>query len=168
MSEELEAKTPITLESSLSEVENRILEETDIDELKDVINIFNLNIQKKNIIRNGKLAALQDLITSQMEERVKNKADEFNNQDLLNYFKTVQETISKADNSLDKIDTPAIQVTQNQLNINVSNNDSLDRDSRERIMDAVKAILNRVDNNPAEEIQTEEVIDTDAIQQNSE
>ena len=144
--EELDTTKKVTLETPMDELENKILSSTDLNELKDIVNIFNLNIQKKNIVRLNKLNQIQDLIANQIEERVKNKADQFDNQDLISYFKTVQETINKSDNSLDSIDTPAIQVIQNQLNINVQQEDSLDRDSRERIMDAVKAILSKANN----------------------
>lgn len=163
MIEELENKNPVSMESPISEIEDRILKETDINELQDVINLFNLNIQKKNIVRISKLTNIQDLITQQMEERVRKRADEFNNQDLLNYFKTIQETISKSDKTLDSVDTPAIQVTQNQLNINMKE-DSLDRDSRERIMDAVKSILDKLDNNESLNTTTSEVIEVDGTQ----
>ena len=150
-------KETVSLSTPMSEITDRIMEETNIDTLKDMIDIFNLNLQKKNIIRSSKLYDIQDLITNQMETRVKNHPDEFNNQDLLTYFKVVQETIAKSDNSLDSINTPAIKVTQNQLNINV-NNSGLDRDSRERIMDAVNKILKKANKNNIVEISSEEVI----------
>lgn len=140
---------PISINTPLNVLEDKILQEEDITQLKDIINIFNLNIQKKNIVRVSKLTELQDLITQQMEERVKSKPGEFNNQDLLAYFKTVQETLNKSNNTLDNIDTPAIQVNQN-LNINVSNNADFDKASRERIMDAVKSILAKADQNESD------------------
>ena len=134
-------KLPAKIDDSIEDLTEKITSETDIDQLKNIINIFNLSLQKKNIVRAGRLSAIQDLITDQIEERVTKKPDEFNNQDLLAYFKTVQETILKSDISLDKIDTPSIQVTQNQLNINVHNQDILDKDSRERVVDAIRSIL---------------------------
>ena len=41
-------------------------------------------------------------------------------------------------------------MTQNQLNINVTDHE-LDKDSRERIMDTVKSILNKIENKEVEE-----------------
>ena len=143
-------KEKISLESSMDKIEDRIMSETNVDELNDIINIFNLNMQKKNILRLHKLNNLQDLLTDQMKQRIIQKADEFNNKDLLDYFKVIQETINKTDNSLDSIDAPSIKLTQNQLNINVTEHE-LDKDSRERIMDTVKSILNKIENKEVEE-----------------
>lgn len=148
----------ITLDTPLEDIEKRILEENDVDKLKNVIDIFNLNIQKKNIIRNSKLVELQDLITAQMQERVAQKADEFSNQDLITYFKTVQETLNKSDNSLDSVNIPAIKVVQNQLNINVQK-DALPRESKEKVLEVVGAILRKAAQG---ELQEEpEIIDAD-------
>lgn len=135
-------QNPISLETPIEDLEKKIIEETDVDQLKNAVDLFNLNIQKKNIVRASKLSELQDMIVNQMEQRIDKKADEFSNQDLLTYFKTVQETLSKADNSLDSVNMPAIKVIQNQLNINVNKEDELSRDSKERVLAAIKAIMN--------------------------
>lgn len=134
--------TPVSLDTPLEELEQKILAETDVDKLKDAVDLFNLNIQKKNIVRTSKLSELQDMIVHQMEQRLDKKADEFSNQDLLTYFKTVQDTISKADNSLDSVNTTAIKVIQNQLNINVKE-DELSRESKEKVLAAVRAIMDK-------------------------
>ena len=143
---------PVKIDTSIEDLTDRIINETDVDELKNIINIFNLSIQKKNIARTGRLSVIQDLITDQIEERVKKKPDEFNNQDLLAYFRLLQDTITKSDISLNKVDTPSIQVTQNQLNINVQNENILDRDSRERVVDTIRSILNSSSSNGLQQI----------------
>ena len=131
----------VTLNSSPEELEQKLIQETDIDELKNVINLFNLNIKKKDILRTNKLSNLQDLVTEQMGERLEKNAGAFSNKDLIDYFKIIQESINKADNSLNGVDTPAIQLNQ-QFNLNVDNKkDELDKDSRDRVADAVNAIL---------------------------
>lgn len=152
----------ITLDTPLDDIEKRILEENDVDKLKNVIDIFNLNIQKKNIIRNSKLVELQDLITAQMQERVTQKADEFSNQDLITYFKTVQETLNKSDNSLDSVNIPAIKVVQNQLNINVQKN-ALPRESKEKVLEVVNAILRKAAQGESKEESS--IIDADFIEE---
>ena len=138
-------QNPISLETPIEDLEKKIIEETDVDQLKNAVDLFNLNIQKKNIVRASKLSELQDLIVAQMGERIDKRADEFSNQDLLTYFKTVQETLSKSDNSLDSVNMPAIKVIQNQLNINVNKEDELPRESKERILAAINAIINKSD-----------------------
>ena len=130
---------PINL--SNEELEQRLIDETDIDNMKNIINLFNLNIKKKDIVRTAKLNDLQDKVYDQMNKRLTHKADEFSNADLLSYYKTIQESINKSDTTLDKVDTPAIQIVQNQLNIN-QENDELSRESKKKVIDLVQKLMN--------------------------
>ena len=129
---------PINL--SNEELEQRLIDETDIDNMKNIINLFNLNIKKKDIVRTAKLNDLQDKVYDQMDKRLTHKADEFSNADLLSYYKTIQESINKSDTTLDKVDTPAIQIVQNQLNIN-QENDELSRESKKKVIDLVQKFM---------------------------
>ena len=129
---------PINL--SNEELEQRLIDETDIDNMKNIINLFNLNIKKKDIVRTVKLNDLQDKVYDQMNKRLTQKADEFSNADLLSYYKTIQESINKSDTTLDKVDTPAIQIVQNQLNIN-QENDELSRESKKKVIDLVQKFM---------------------------
>lgn len=129
---------PINL--SNEELEQRLIDETDIDNMKNIINLFNLNIKKKDIVRTAKLNDLQDKVYDQMNKRLTHKADEFSNADLLSYYKTIQESINKSDTTLDKVDTPAIQIVQNQLNIN-QENDELSRESKKKVIDLVQKFM---------------------------
>lgn len=131
---------PINL--SNEELEQRLIEETDIDNMKNIINLFNLNIKKKDIVRTAKLNDLQDKVFDQMDKRLTHKADEFSNTDLINYYKTIQESINKADTTLDKVDTPSIQIVQNQLNIHQSDDSAIDRDSRQKVINLVNKFMN--------------------------
>ena len=136
---------PINL--SNEELEQKLLEETDIDNIKNIINLFNLNIKKKDIVRTAKLNDLQEKVYNQMDKRLTYKSDEFSNADLLNYYKTIQESINKADTTLDKVDTPSIQIVQNQLNINNSE-DVLNKDSRKKIVDLVQKFMKLSEQQP--------------------
>ena len=129
---------PINL--SNEELEQRLIDETDIDNMKNIINLFNLNMKKKDIVRTAKLNDLQDKVYDQMDKRLTHKADEFSNADLLSYYKTIQESINKSDTTLDKVDTPAIQIVQNQLNIN-QENDELSRESKKKVIDLVQKFM---------------------------
>jgi len=130
---------PITM--SDEELEEALIKETDVDNIKNIINLFNLNIKKKDIVRTAKLNDLQNKVYEQINKRLTYKADEFSNSDLLNYFKTIQETINKSDTSLDKVDTPAIQIIQNQLNVSSEDPSLLNLESRQKISDIVQKFL---------------------------
>lgn len=147
---------PINLETPIEELSDRILNETDIEQFDKMKNLFDLNMKKKEIIRLNKLNDLQDLTVEEMSNRLQKRSGEFSNQDLLGYFKTIQESISKSDTSLDGIDVASIKVIQNQLNINMNNEDSLSRESKNKVIEAIRSILDKSTSN--EEI-IEPVID---------
>ena len=144
--------------TELLNLENSLILENNTDEINRIVDIFNLNIQKKNVLRIGKLNEIQDAITQQIEDRVKNKADEFNNTDLLNYFKVIQETISKSNSIEDIKNIPqSISITNNELNLNIQQN-TIDNDSRERVIDAVKFILNKSSRDKLSDLNDEKTI----------
>lgn len=154
--------TLIPINTPEEELEKKLFEETDLDNMKNIISLFNLNIKKKDIIRTAKLNDLQDKVYNQIDKRLTSKADEFSNADLLNYFKTIQETINKADTSLDAVDTPSIQIIQNQLNVvNTQEEDKLSRESREKISAVVQQVLKNLKNSQVVDAEVTEVKDAD-------
>ena len=128
----------INLISEPKDIEQLILSETDLDNLNDIINLFNISLRKRDLVRNSKLSETQDKIVEQISNRVAEQPDNFSNDDLLKYYKTIQDSLVKSNTSLDDIKTPTIQLNQ-QININ---NDEFDRESRMRIIDTVSKILN--------------------------
>ena len=128
-----------SLKSTQEELEQSLLEEDNIDNIKAIIDIFNINIKKKDIIRTSKLNELQNRVYEQLDKRLTTNAEEFSNKDLLDYFKVIQETINKSDVNSEDVVTPKIQLNQNNLNINMG--PILNRDSRQNVLDAVKKIL---------------------------
>lgn len=156
----MEDKNLPTLKSDSEELEIRLLEEDNIDNIKAIIDLFNINIKKKNIIRTSKLNELQDKVYNQIDERLTSSANTFSNKDLLEYFKVMQETINKADVDSEKVTAPSIQVNQNNLNISMRS--ELTRESRQKITNAIKSIINKnTIDVEAREIDEGEVTDND-------
>lgn len=116
-----------------------LLEETDPTELERIINMFNLNLKKKNIIRASKLSAVQDGVVAQMAKRVDLIPDAFSHKDLLDYHKSIQDTLTKNSNAMEDIDIPKIQINQ-QLNID-NNEINFNVASRKKIIDVVNSML---------------------------
>ena len=133
MSDELQA-TNLPEEVSL-------INETDPTKLRQLIDIFNLNIRKKDIIRATKLSALQDRVVNEMSERIINHSDNFSNKDLLDYFKTIQDTQKKTDTSIDNVNIPipTIQINHNEVNMNSES--VLSRESKNKVSQTVQKIL---------------------------
>ena len=155
----LELLNEVPLDEQTAEIANDILQETDVEKVKDLTNLFNLNQRKKNVVRLMKFNSLLDNISDHMLDRFEKRAGEFSNSDLLDYMQVVQSAIDRTQKSLDLIaDTPAIQVnTQNNLNITV-NDDGLSRESKKRVADAIAGILGKI----KQLDDMEDVIETDA------
>lgn len=120
-----------------AEQQLQLRDANDKDDIEQILNIFNLNLKKKELLRLSKLSDLQDSITDQVEQRLNRHADEFSNRDLIDYFKAFQDTITKTNKSADEI--PVVQITQNQLNINVQ--PEFNQDERQRILSTVRQII---------------------------
>lgn len=155
MDEKNELSVPTT---TTEDLENKILETDDADELLDIVNLFNLNLQKRNILRNKKLNDIQDKVVERMLEKIETEPWEFSNDDLVKFHKTIQDTLSKSETNLSRSDIPTIQVNQ-QINVTTP---TFNRESRAKILDAVHSIL---ENNTLEEL---EVIDVEEVKEENE
>ena len=102
-----------------------------------------------------KLNELLDTVSDKMIERFEKRPDEFSHRDLMDYMTVISTTIDKAQKNLQQVDDiPQINYNQNnQININIADTD-FSRESRDKITDAVQAILKKIDS-----VQIDEVID---------
>lgn len=144
MTDEEKTVQSIPLDTKTQEIADRIIQEEDADKIRDLTHLFNLNQAKKNVLRVMKLNSLLDKVSDTMIDRFEKRPGEFSNKDLLDYMQVTQNQIDRANKSLDIVkDAPAISFNQNnQVNIIA---DGLDRESKGRVADAIKAILQRVD-----------------------
>lgn len=139
------------LDNNTREIAQKILDEKDIDRVKDLTNLFNLNAQKRNVMRVMKMNELLDKVTDKVVDRFDRYPDNFSNDDLLRFMQVTENAIDRANKQLNLIDdTPPIQLTQNnQVNINLAT--ELPRESRERVLEFVKAALKQ-NFNPEQDI----------------
>ena len=146
----------IPLDDNTKNIAQQLIDEQDLDQVKNLTHLFNLNQAKKNVLRILKLNQLLDKVSDQMIGRFEKRPGEFSNADLLNYMQVAQSAIDRANKSLNLVDeTPAIQI--NQQNI-IMDKEILDKDSRDRVTDAVNAILNKINKMKNEE-QKEDIIE---------
>ena len=129
------------IDAKIDSLVTDILDEQDPNKTKDLVDLFNWNISKKNVARIQKLNNLYDSITDQMTERVTKRADQFSNSDLLDYVKTIQSAIDVNTKNLSQVQEPPLIVQNNNTQINVNVVDALSKDSKERILRAVQATL---------------------------
>ena len=71
------------IDTSLAELEEQLIQEDNIDEINRIVELFNLNLQKKNIIRSAKLSSVQDKIVNHIEERIALEPESIDDRDLM-------------------------------------------------------------------------------------
>ena len=166
MSDNIE-KAPLNLQpldDKTRDIAQRILDEQDVDKVKDLTNLFNLNSQKRNVMRVIKMNQLLDTVTDKVIERFEKRPENFSNEDLIKYMQVTENAIDRANKQLNLVDeTPPIQLMQNnQVNINVGVD--LDRESRERVLERVQSILSGVKKQEKFEVEIEEDNDAQSTQ----
>lgn len=130
------------LSSEEAEITNQLISQPTDRGLKDLTALFNAVQVKKNALRVQKLNDLFDRVTDSISERFDKRVDEFSNRDLLDYLSVTQTSIEKAQKGLNSVsDVPPIVFNQQNQQINIKVEDTLPRESRERVMDAITAIL---------------------------
>ena len=136
-----------TIKDKTDNLVTSIIEEDNIEETKKLLNLFNVNIAKKNALRVAKVDALLDKANDEAIERISNHADYINDKDLISYINVAQNQITNSMNIINKVnETPAIQLNQdNSVNINVTT--ELSKESRDRVLNVVQQILNSNQNN---------------------
>lgn len=131
-----------------NELTSKIIEEDDPDTLDRLTQLFTLNQKKKQIARTNKLSNLLELVDDEVISRFTNAPEAIEDDNLLKYWKTTQETINQHNN--DDQELPRVQIN-NTVNINSS---GLNRESRAKVLEAVQEILRNsndvIDINPKE------------------
>lgn len=127
---------------------DQILRENDVDKLKDLTHLFNAYQTKRQVLRINALNDVQDSLVQQMRERLNKRPDNFDNTDLANWMKTVQQVMDSSQKNMEQVDTiPAIINQQNnQINVNVDATPKLSRDSREKVLNVIQTILKNCEN----------------------
>lgn len=133
---------------------NQIIAETDVEKTKDLTYLFNINQNKKTMVRMDKLNGLQDDLVSQLAKRIHERPDEISNQDLMNALKLTQDIIERGQKQIAGInETPLIQINQQTNTVNVGDNlQGLNRDSRERVKNAVMSLLSSITQEQPKEV----------------
>ena len=132
---------------TIDDLSEQLMNESNPAQLENIIDLFNVSFQKKNILRIQKLNELQDKIQTQIEKRLDNKIDEFSNKDLIDYFKVMQDSIIKNSDNAEMQNAKVIQIIQNQTNVqnNLQESEPLSRESKEKISEAVQSMLRKLD-----------------------
>lgn len=151
MEENKELTIRSAFDTQINELVQNIYEEQDPAKTKDLVELFNWNMSKKNVSRIQKLNELYDSITEQMTERITQRASQFSNSDLLDYVKTIQSAIDVNTKNLSQVqEEPPLIVQQHNTQINVNIEEKFDAEAKARILAAVQATLKQASNNNEE------------------
>lgn len=143
-----------SLDTKTKDIAQQIIEEQDINKVKDLTHLFNLNLTKMGVIRAIKQNELLDTIIDRSTERFEKTPDNFSNTDLLNYMKVVQDSIDKTNKTIGLVDeTPAIQIIKNEVNIE---DNSLNRESRRKVLEYINNVLSQAQSEDVIEVVQEE------------
>lgn len=159
MSDELVVKQDIQKQSQ--ELTERIQNANDINELKREANIFNAHQIKIEASRINKLNTLLDKSIDLAVDRVEKCPDELSNKEVIDIMTATRTQLDKSTSKLDMInETPMIQVNQQNVNINVDNENTLNRESREKVLDFIQQFMKQAQSQTTEEVIDVEVNDT--------
>lgn len=132
---------------------SQIIAENDEAKTRDLTYLFNINQNKKTMVRMDKLSGLQDGLVDQFVKRIAERPDEISNKELMDGLKIVQDIIERGQRQVSGVDQPLplIQVNQQNTAINVGTDGTdLNRESRERVKNAVLGLLSGLTANQAQ------------------
>ena len=123
---------------------NQIIAESDIEKTKDLTHLFNINQNKKTMIRIDKLSGLQDHLVDQFARRIAERPDEISNKELMDGIRIVQDIIERGQKQVEGVNqTPLIQFNQQNNSVNLGDSSTqLSKESRDRVKNAVLSLLN--------------------------
>lgn len=137
----VQSEQELTVVPTEQDILNKINSVTTTEELKDVINLFNLNITKKEMARVMQQSELYDLVLQQAGERLKKRPDELSTKDLIDYMNAFRSNIDKTQSYIDNVEnSPTIQVNNDNKRV-VVNINNLSRDASEEVLETVNALL---------------------------
>ena len=156
-------ENPVLNEES-REILGQLIATTDEQQTRDLTYLFNVNQNKKTMVRMDKLSGLQDGLVDQFVKRIKERPDEISNKELMDGLRIVQDIIERGQRQVSGVDMPQpmIQINQQNNSITVGESETtLDRASRERVKNAVLGLLNGLNMPTTPEVTYVEVSDTE-------
>ncbi len=142
---------------------NQIIAESDLEKTKDLTHLFNINQNKKTMIRIDKLSGLQDNLVDQFAKRIAERPDEISNKELMDGIKIVQDIIERGQKQVEGVtQTPLIQFNQQNNSVNLGDGEhQLNKESRDRVKNAVLSLLSGLNKAPTEPTDSPIIIETD-------
>jgi hypothetical protein len=159
-----EARVNLSIESK--KLISELTFERDKQKMQAIEQQFNEIQRKKQLARISKLSDVQDMLTDQFYQRISQRPDEISNKEMLDGMKVVQDLMEKNQKRAEIMEEIPQLIQINQTEVNVGNN--LNRDSRERVKNAVLDLLSSI-NNAAQQVPEEpDIIEAEVIAEEDE
>lgn len=132
------------VDKEAAQIVNAIVVSQDEKEITNYLDKFNRNMSKKNLLRILKYNELLDKVGDEALNRIENHPDELTATELLNYMKVMQDSINaakKETSPVDGVNPITLNQQNNNVTVNVNSEDRVSRQSKEKIMEAVKQLL---------------------------
>jgi len=141
---------------------SQIISESDEAKTRDLTYLFNLNQNKKTMVRMDKLSGLQDNLVDQFVKRIAERPDEISNKELMDGLKIVQDIIERGQRQVSGADEqqPFIQINSQDNSINVGATE-LPRESRDKVKNAVLGLLQKIQQPQVQEATFEDKTEED-------
>jgi hypothetical protein len=156
-----EARTTLSAESQ--RLVSELTFERDRQKMHAIEQQFNDIQRKKQLARVSKLSDVQDMLTDQFYQRISQRPDEISNKEMLDGMKVVQDLMEKNQKYAEVMEEIPQLIQINQTEVNVGNN--LNRDSRERVKNAVLGLLSSINNAAQQAPEDPNIIEVDPIEE---
>ncbi len=125
---------------------NQLIAEQDVNKAKDLTYLFNINQNKKTMVRLDRLSGLQDKLVGLLFKRVEERPDEIPTQEVMQALKIVQDIMDRGLKQVTGTEqAPLIQINQQDNSVNVGKGiTNAPRESRERVKNAILEVLNSI------------------------
>ena len=135
------------LKEEANKLINEVIVEHDVDKVRDLAMLFNVNQTKKTMVRQNKLNDLLDTLVNTAANRASSHPDEMDNQQLYQSLKVVQDLVERSTKQIAGANdnVPLIQINQQNSEVTINTGDgsqkSLNREQRNRVKNVVEALL---------------------------
>ena len=136
------------VDEKAKELSNRIAKTENKNQLDTLYDEFKLNDTKKNVFRVNKLNSLLDKVVNEATTRFTLRPGEMSNKEVLDYMTAIQNQIDHSKNTVDTLKDINLTQVNNTVNVNIHGDSqpTLNRESRERVIDFIKSVLNNSNN----------------------
>lgn len=138
--------------TNLSNITKQINEAQDLDKIKDLTKLFNVAMLKKEINRAERQSDILDYALEEVWSRIAN--GDIKDQDLAKYISIFQTSISNTRKATTEESLPIINIEK--IDINNNQEETLSRESREKIMKVIEMILTQSDDSDIIEVESNE------------